>query len=118
MFLLSVGCLIDSAFRIPKFQASLAQLAEHALRKRMVMGSIPIGGLFLLPMVFAASLGSCALRDGGRGYTHFAWPVGLMDKASASGAGDSRFESWAGHFFLHCAIVVGHDHSRGSIGLA
>ena len=24
-------------------------------------------------------------------------PVGLMDKASASGAGDSRFESWAGH---------------------
>ena len=26
-------------------QASLAQLAEHALRKRMVMGSIPIGGL-------------------------------------------------------------------------
>ena len=26
-----------------------------------------------------------------------AWPVGLMDKASASGAGDSRLESWAGH---------------------
>ena len=26
--------------------ASLAQLAEHALRKRMVMGSIPIGGLY------------------------------------------------------------------------
>ena len=24
-------------------------------------------------------------------------PVGLMDKASASRAGDSRFESWAGH---------------------
>ena len=29
--------------------ASLAQLAEHALHKRMVMGSIPIGGLMLLP---------------------------------------------------------------------
>ena len=27
------------------------------------------------------------------------WPVGLMDKASASGAGHSRFESWAGHVF-------------------
>ena len=26
-------------------QASLAQLAEHALRKRMVVGSIPTGGL-------------------------------------------------------------------------
>ena len=26
--------------------ASLAQLVEHALRKRMVMGSIPIGGCF------------------------------------------------------------------------
>ncbi len=25
-------------------------------------------------------------------------PVGLMDKASAPGVGDSRFESWAGHF--------------------
>ena len=28
------------------------------------------------------------------------WPVGLMDKASAPGAGDSRFESWAGHSLL------------------
>ena len=25
------------------------------------------------------------------------WSVGLMDKVSASGAGDSRFESWADH---------------------
>ena len=25
------------------------------------------------------------------------WPAGLMDKASASGAGDSRLKSWAGH---------------------
>ena len=30
-------------------------------------------------------------------HTTIQWPVGLMDKASASGAGDSRFESWAGH---------------------
>ena len=29
-----------------------------------------------------------------------AWLVGLMDKASASEAGDSRFESWAGHSCL------------------
>ena len=28
--------------------ASLAQLAEHALRKRMVVGSIPTGGLHML----------------------------------------------------------------------
>ena len=27
--------------------ASLAQLAEHALRKRMVAGSIPAGGFYL-----------------------------------------------------------------------
>ena len=27
------------------------------------------------------------------------WPLGLMDKVSASGAGDSRFESWAGRLF-------------------
>ena len=32
------GCLTCNA------SASLAQLVEHALRKRMVMGSIPIGG--------------------------------------------------------------------------
>ena len=31
--------------------------------------------------------------------TDVKWPVGLMDKASAPGAGDSRFESWAGHFW-------------------
>ena len=29
----------------PSRSASLAQLAEHALRKRMVVGSIPTGGL-------------------------------------------------------------------------
>ena len=29
--------------------ASLAQLAEHALRKRMVVGSIPTGGFAVLP---------------------------------------------------------------------
>ena len=29
-------------------------------------------------------------------------PVGLMDKALASGAGDSRFESWAGHISPRC----------------
>ena len=28
-------------------------------------------------------------------------PVGLMDKASAPGAGDSRFESWAGQAIAH-----------------
>ena len=32
------------------------------------------------------------------------WPVGLMDKASASGAGDSRFESWAGHLIPNFAV--------------
>ena len=33
------------------------------------------------------------------------WPVGLMDKASAPGAGDSRFESWAGQLVLHCFLL-------------
>ena len=35
-------------FCLGEASASLAQLAEHALRKRMVMGSIPIGG-FIAP---------------------------------------------------------------------
>ena len=34
---------------------------------------------------------------------HSARPVGLMDKVSASGAGDSRFESWTGHTFCSLA---------------
>ena len=34
------------------------------------------------------------------------WPVGLMDKASASGAGDSRFESWAGQFDMPAAAAA------------
>ena len=33
-------------------------------------------------------------------------PVGLMDKASASGAGDSRFESWAGHCCLRWMTLI------------
>ena len=40
----------------------------------------------------------CHERDAG--------PVGLMDKASASGAGDSRFESWAGQMFLSVALLL------------
>ena len=40
------------------------------------------------------TLGPC-----GRLCSRVKGPVGLMDKASASGAGDSRFESWAGHCF-------------------
>ena len=32
------------------------------------------------------------------GWVSHNWPVGLMDKASAPGAGDSRLESWAGHY--------------------
>ena len=33
------------------------------------------------------------------------WPVGLMDKASAPGAGYSRFESWAGQLVLHWFLL-------------
>ena len=39
--------LLHSPYKVPDGQhlnASVAQLAEHALRKRMVMGSIPIRG--------------------------------------------------------------------------
>ena len=46
--------------------ASLAQLAEHALRERMVMGSIPIGGLLscLPPHVPLVSLATTTHRGG------------------------------------------------------
>ena len=41
-------CLtVKQCIRQPTPEVSLAQLAEHALRKRMVMGSIPIRGFLL-----------------------------------------------------------------------
>ena len=43
-------------------EASLAQLVEHALRKRMVVGSIPTGGLPLLPHMLPCYMGAWALR--------------------------------------------------------
>ena len=42
----------------------------------------------------------------GLGLPNRYWPVGLMDKASASGAGDSRFESWAGQDLQHYFKVL------------
>ena len=38
-----------------------------------------------------------SLAGGASGPTLQCWPVGLMDKMSAPGAGNPRFESWAGH---------------------
>ena len=40
--------------------ASLAQLAEHALRKRMVVGSIPTGGSSVISLRFGEILSSGA----------------------------------------------------------
>ena len=50
-------------------------------------------------------------------------PVGLMDKASASGAGDSRLESWAGHVMLSgprriCQVCTGASAARVEEGVA
>ena len=46
-------------------------------------------------------------------------PVGLMDKASASGAGDSRFESWAGQITFQRMQLWGLEPAQGNaIGLA
>ena len=42
------GDYVLQACRKSTAEASLAQLAEHALRKRMVVGSIPTGGSSLL----------------------------------------------------------------------
>ena len=41
------------------------------------------------------------------------WSAGLMDKASASGAGDSRFESWVDHVLNREAkLVIAATHRR------
>ena len=46
------------------FIASLAQLVEHALRKRMVVGSIPTGGLVTARKTEAdLGLTSCSWRQ-------------------------------------------------------
>ena len=106
-------CSSKSGWWISFLKASLAQLAEHALRKRMVVGSIPTGGSlscigklgsagrgwrsplggsrFALPVALASAWSSAHVAV-------FNWPRGPMDKASAYGAGDCRFESCRGHF--------------------
>ena len=43
------------------YNASIAQLAEHALRKRMVVGSIPTGGSFAKPPSADDAWGACVL---------------------------------------------------------
>ena len=67
-----------------------SSVAERQSCKLKVLGSIPSGGLI--------HAGMQAMRiEHLRVWEINTWPVGLMDEASASGAGDSRFESWAGH---------------------
>ena len=57
--------------------ASLAQLAEHALRKRMVMGSIPIGGLSYSFTSGGAGPRAKAARNGATRIPSSSWAKGL-----------------------------------------
>ena len=60
-----------------------------------------IAGLFSILNVFPKRAeGNSVVGMGAASSVVAQRPVGLMDKASASGAGDSRFESWAGHCFI------------------
>ena len=55
-------------------RASIAQLVEHALRKRMVVGSIPTGGSFLFCLIYDVSCGVCVfVRVGGRDEARCVW---------------------------------------------
>ena len=57
------GCVHRNTVAVAKLcHASLAQLAEHALRKRTVVGSIPTGGF--VAAVFFGSLISNSASDG------------------------------------------------------
>ena len=56
--------LLNATSSAPSRSASLAQLAEHALRKRMVVGSIPTGGLVTARETEAdLGLNSCSWRQ-------------------------------------------------------
>ena len=44
-------------------EASLAQLAEHALRKRTVVGSIPTGGYMLHLVLCCCDVMACSIRQ-------------------------------------------------------
>ena len=48
---------VHSATRKECTFASIAQLAEHALRKRTVVGSIPTGGLFAFNQTYVNTQG-------------------------------------------------------------
>ena len=49
--------IVDLDFCLP-LSASVAQLAEHALRKRMVVGSIPTGGFSCMSRMCQAGVSS------------------------------------------------------------
>ena len=49
---------------------------------------------------------ACSCYLGNALQTHQHWPRGPMDKASAYGAGDCRFESCWGHFVSHLIMVM------------
>jgi hypothetical protein len=59
---------VEDEWKLPvenEAQASLAQLAEHALRKRTVVGSIPTGG-YALPTLRSTHAGCSYARDSAR----------------------------------------------------
>ena len=74
-------------------------MVSHPLRMRKALGSNPSVSIF---HVHTYSFDYIRYKIRKIIPKFHNWPVGLMDKASAPGAGDSRFESWAGHGpYLH-----------------
>ena len=71
---------------------------EEPTRATRIAARLTASGRQRCPSVGPKMRGGPATATAGAEPGATTGPVGLMDKASASGAGDSRFESWAGHY--------------------
>ena len=72
--------------------ASLAQLVEHALRKRMVVGSIPTGGFLLGCFLRKCQHAKCRTVDHGRMFSRTYAQVPKISQAAIAQLGERQTE--------------------------
>ena len=95
---------------MPSF-SPITSAARACLRQRHRLSAVVTSDVRLIPWINKAVFIEFCMSDftDARFQNTIQWPRGPMDKASAYGAGDCRFESCRGHCVLHvheCDCVI------------